>query len=380
MAQQKILYIVNNIEWFWSHRLPLALGAQEAGYDVGIVVTGASQDPRLADYGFTPIELPAIGQGLGPRAVAKAIANISSIIAQHKPDIVHVITIKYAFLAGLAALFHPRVKVVHLIAGLGYLFSGADVKSRLLRFCVSPLLRVALRNKRTQIICQNPDDEAILIKDGLIAADRTTLIRGSGVDVEQFAPRQYAPQDSIPRVVMPTRLVHDKGVSVFIEAAQILQQKGVKVDMQIAGGVTAYNPLAISADEMRTMIAASNGAAQWLGKVSDMPDLLSRATLVAYPSHYREGIPKVLLEAAAMGKPIITTDHPGCREVVVDGVNGMLVPIKNAAVLAHAIEAVLGSTERLIEMGKASREKALAEFDANIIVAQTLKVYDCFSS
>lgn len=377
MSTQKVLYVINNIDWFWSHRLPLAKGAVKAGYDVGIVVTGAASDAKLADHGLRGIELPAMDKGLGPLTVAKAIWQIHQIIKAEQPDIVHVITVKYAFLAGLAAWFHPRVKIVHLIAGLGYLFSGQTLRSKILRALVHPLLRMALRRKKTEVIFQNPDDMAIMLQDGLADPAHSHLIRGSGVDIEEFAPRTDIPDSDPPIVVMPTRLVHDKGVSVFVNAARLLRDRGVAVQMHIAGGLTDYNPLAISEAEMEAMVA--DGAASWLGRVSDMPELLARATLVAYPSHYREGIPKVLLESCAMGKAIITTDHPGCREAVRDGYNGLLVPVKDAAALADAIERLLADSALRTKMGGHSRQRAEDEFAAELIVAQTLAVYDAFN-
>jgi len=376
MKRQKIIYMVNHIDWFWSHRLPLAKGAVEAGYDVSILVTGADQQQdQFAEHGLRGIELPAIGQGLGPLSVFKTIKNIHDILKDEKPDIFHVITIKYAFLAGLAAWLHPRLCVVHLIAGLGYLFSGNDTKSKILRVLVYPLLRMALRRKGTEVIFQNPDDQAIMLGDGLVSKDHIHLIRGSGVDTHHFKPREM-PQSDPPIVIMPTRLVHDKGISVFVDAARLLQDRGAAVEMQIAGGITAYNPLAITESEMTEMIA--DGAATWLGKVDDMPDLLAKATLIAYPSHYREGIPKVLLEACAMAKPIVTTDHPGCREAVRSGYNGLLVPVKDAHALAAAIEALLADQNLREKMAKNSRLRAEREFDATIVTRETLAIYSHF--
>jgi glycosyltransferase involved in cell wall biosynthesis len=373
MAQQKILYVVNNIDWFWSHRLPLAAGARAAGYDVGVVVTGAENDSQLGEHGFRAIELPAMDKNLGPMTVLKTIAFMHKTLQHEKPDIMHVITIKYAFLAGLASLLHPHVKMVHLIAGLGFLFSADSFRAKMLRFFVIPFLSLALRRKNSTLIFQNPDDMRIFLERGLASREQCHLIRGSGVDTKQFSPQPDKEQADPPIVVMPTRLVKDKGVSVFVEAARILKERGVVVDMQVAGGITAYNPLAISKDEMEEMVA--DGAATWLGRVSDMPDLLARAAMVAYPSHYREGIPKVLLEAAAMGKAIITTDHPGCREAVIDGENGKLVPVRDPVALADAIEELLKDKSVRDNMGAQSRKRALEEFDAEIIVRETLALY-----
>ncbi len=369
---QKLLYVINHIDWFWSHRLPLAVGAQKEGWDVAVAVTGAGDDTKLAEHHFKGLELPASDEGFGPFRLLQIIAAVHQYLKAEKPDVVHAITLKYAFIAGLAARFHRDVRVVHTIAGLGYLFSDTGLKPKILRFLIGPLLKAALKYKRVQLIFQNPDDQRLMIKSGFAREDQCHLIRGSGVDIRQFSPKKLARHD-VPLIVMPTRLVHDKGVAVFVEAARILRDQGFQAKFQIAGGVTANNPLAISEDEMQAMVA--DGAVEWLGKVSDMPDLLARADMVVYPSYYREGIPKVLLEAAAMAKPIITTDHPGCREAVDHGENGLLVNVRDAQATADAIIYLLKDQGRLTAMGAKSREKAENEFDVRLIVKQTLKVY-----
>ena len=374
----EICYVINHIDWFWSHRLPLARGAQEDGWDVSVAVPGASADENLADEGFKGIDLPAPDQGFGPLGVIKTIFALRRIIRRDSPDLIHAITLKYAFITGLATLGLANVKLVHTIAGLGYLFSGEGVKPKVLRTLIGPFLRLALRRANIHLIFQNPDDMHIMISRGFADPDRAHLIRGSGVDTAEFmpceAPSEANDQGDNPIVVMPTRLVHDKGVAIFVEAARLLKEEGVNVSCQIAGGVTQNNPLAISQDDMENMV--KDGAAEWLGKVSDMPALLAKAALVAYPSYYREGIPKVLLEAASMAKAIVTTDHPGCKEAVKDGYNGLLVPVKDARALATAIKTLLDDPKLCAEMGAHSRQRAVDEFDVKIIVKQTLETYN----
>lgn len=371
-APRKILLVINHIDWFWSHRLPLAKGAQQAGYNVHVAVTGAAKDANLAPQGFTGHELPATDSGAHAIALLQAILRLISLIGTEKPGIVHAITLKYAFITGLAARFHPRTRVVHTIAGLGYLFSGEGLKPRLLRTLVGPFLKLALGSSRTSLIFQNPDDMRLMITRGFARAEQCHLILGSGVDLNEFMPAP-PPAAQPPIVLMPTRLVRDKGVAVFIEAARMLQQKGIAARFQIAGGVSKSNPLALSEEEMHELLKGS--PVEWLGKVSDMPGLLAGAALIAYPSYYGEGIPKVLLEAAAMAKPIVTTDHPGCREVVVDGENGLLVPVRDAKALANAIQSILQNPQRMDAMGRESLRRAQTMFDVNLIVQQTLNVY-----
>lgn len=357
-----LLYIINHMDWFWSHRLPLAQGAQDKGHNVSIACENAGDDAQLTAHGFTGIELTSGN-------IIKTILATRKILQSQKPDIAHAITLKYAFITGLAAL-GLKIKIVHTIAGLGYLFSGEGLKPKILRIIVGPFLKLALKN--AQLIFQNPDDMALLIQRGLAHESQCHLIRGSGVDTSQFT-LAAEPDNERPVVTMPTRLVHEKGVAVFVEAARILKERGIEAEFQIAGGISASNPNAISEKEMRDMTA--DGAATWLGKVSNMPALLANSNLIAYPSYYREGIPKVLLEAAASGRAIITTDHPGCREAVTEGENGLLTPVKDAAATADAIETLLRDPALRAAMGKASRLKAEREFDVKLVVEQTLALY-----
>jgi glycosyltransferase involved in cell wall biosynthesis len=373
MGNKKLLYVINHIDWFWSHRLPLAQGAQSDGWAVSVAVTGAKNDAKLAPSGFKGLELPPSDQGFAPLTVLKIIWAIHKVIAKENPDVLHVITLKYAFMAGLAARLHKNVKIVHTIAGLGYLFSGEGFKPALLRLFVGPFLKIALKHPRAQIIFQNPDDERLMVKRKFARPSQCHLILGSGVDLEQFRFTPL-PEDALPIVLMPTRLVHDKGIAVFIEAAQILKARGVQARFQIAGGITRNNPLAISEKDMRELV--KDGAAEWLGKVEDMAALYAASTLICYPSYYGEGVPKVLLEAAATGRPIVTTDHPGCREVVKDEENGLLVPVKDAQATAEAIAGLLRDRALLQKMARNSRARAEQDFDVKLIVRRTLSVYN----
>lgn len=365
MTDKKLLFVINHMDWFWSHRLPLAEGAQNDGWNVNVCASGAQTDDILKAKDFKGLELAS--------SPLKIVWDIWNIMRREKPELVHVITLKYAFMAGIASRFHPNVKIVHTLAGLGYLFSGEGFKPKLLRFFIGPLLKFALKHPRAQIIFQNPDDQALMIKRGFVRPSQSHLIKGSGVDLDQFA-HIAEPKTDVPLIVMPTRLVHDKGVAVFIEAAKIADARGVKARYQIAGGEAPHNPLGISSKEMEEMLDGSS--VEWLGRVSDMPSLYAAANVIVYPSYYGEGVPKVLLEAAATGRAIITTDHAGCREAVDHNVSGLLVAIKNAEATADAIEAVVSDVEMRSKMGNAAREFAAQEFDVRSVVAQTLSVYN----
>ncbi|MCC7305109.1 MAG: glycosyltransferase family 4 protein [Alphaproteobacteria bacterium] len=365
MVSQKILYVVDELEDFWTWRLKLAKAAQLKGWEIHVASRGAGSDPRFAAENFHGHDLPPV-QGGFPLLFA-----LRGIIKKTGPGIIHAITLKYALLTGLAALGEKNVRPVYTIAGLGYLFSESGWKSKLLKSAISPFLKLVFRN--AQIIVQNPDDRSTLVKSKLAWPDQVKLVRGSGIDTAKFQPIPGL-EDNPPLVLMPTRLVHDKGISVFIEAARILKKRGVNASFQIAGGLSGHNPRAITQQEIEAM--TRDGTVFWLGRVADMPSLYARAAVIVYPSYYGEGIPRVLLEAASMGKAIVTTDHPGCREAVIHNENGFLVPVKDAEATANAIEKLLRDRGLCMKMGARGRERAEEEFSADLIVKQTLSVYD----
>jgi glycosyltransferase involved in cell wall biosynthesis len=364
----KILYILAEVEDFWASRLPLAAAAKEKGAEVHLAAPGAASEEKLKQHGFIGHDLPPAQQGLSVGAALKTISAIKKLLAQIEPDIVHTITLKYSFLTGMAK---PQGKVIYTIAGLGYLFSDG-AKPKLLRTALAPFIKSILKAPNAHVTFQNPDDRDIMLENNFVRAEAITLIRGSGVDLQKFTPRP-AVDSNPPVVLLATRLIHDKGISVFIEAAEILKKRQIPARFQVAGGTTEHNPLAISKDQMERMVA--NKPVEWLGKVSDMPALYAGATLVVYPSWYREGIPRVLLEACAMGKAAVTTDHPGCREAVANNDNGILVPVKNAQATADAVEALLKDPARRKKMESAARARAEREFGSELIVQQTLALY-----
>ncbi len=372
IQKKKILYIIAEMEDFWSSRAPLARAMHEKGYDIHVSAPGAAVNIKLKAAGYFGHNLPPMGRKFSPIPAVKTILEIRELLQRLKPDLSHTITLKYSFLTGLAARGNNDTKFIFTIAGLGYLFSGQSKKAKIMLAALKPLLKTALRHPQARITFQNPDDREILTVGGFVNPDSTALIYGSGVDLQKFFPAP-ALAEQPPIVLMATRLIKDKGVQVFIDMAEILKKRGVSARFQVAGGTTDHNPLALSKTEMEKMVASTS--TEWLGKISDMPDLYSRSTLIVYPSWYREGIPRVLLEAAASGKAIVTTDHPGCREAVADNDNGILVPVRDAEAAANAVEELLKNSTLRKKMEKRGRERAEKEFDSRLVVAQTLKIY-----
>lgn len=365
----RILYLFDQTDW--KSRMPVAEKAKVEGHAVTIALIGENA-PDVMPEGFETIHIETPAGQMKGRHIPKMVKQIRRAIVDVNAELVHTVTLKYAFITGLAALPFRDMRKVYTLAGLGYLFRSPDAKARLIRAVIGPLLKHVLRAPNAYLIFQNPDDLELMTKMGFAGQARSILIRGSGVDLSKFNPVQETLHDE-PIVLMPTRLVHEKGVHIFVEAARLLKSGGINARFQIAGGETKHNPKAISKAEMMEMTA--DGAAQWLGRVEDMPKLLSEAAMIVYPSYYGEGIPRVLLESCAAGRPIITTDHAGCREAVDEGKNGLLVPIKDVRATAEAIKALLENFEKRAAMGMKSREKAEAAFDINIIAGETLAVY-----
>ena len=367
----KLLYILAETNDFWSSRLPLALAAKEKGCEIHLAAPGAADDLVLREFGFHGHDLPPARNGFSIFAAIKSIFSIKKLLRKLKPDIAHTFTLKYSLLTGLASCCSKNTRHVFTIAGLGYLFSASGIKSKILLCIASPFLKYALRKAET-VTFQNSDDMQILTSQNFVRSENAVLIRGSGVDLQKFSPRGDA-ESNPPLVLLPTRLIHNKGISVFIAMAEILKQRQIPARFQVAGGVTEHNPLAITKLEMERMVAGS--AVEWIGRVDDMPALYAQATLIVYPSWYREGIPRVLLEAAACGKAIVTTDHPGCRDAVIHNETGFLVPVKNAEETANAVEVILKNPALRKEMESAGRALAEREFGIDKVVTQTMKVY-----
>lgn len=369
---KRLFYVFDHLDW--KSRMPLALAARQAGYEITIGIVGGAAGERIEGLdGFSVLALPKPKHKFGPLSVLSSVSAIRRAIRQVKPDLVHTVTLKYSFLVGLACLGLSGFKLVYTIAGLGFLFRAEGAKPRITRAALSPFLKMVLKDNRALLIFQNRDDRDLLVQMRYARPDKTHLVIGSGADLERFSAVPE-PDSETPIALMPTRLVHEKGIAVFVEAARLLHARGIKARYQIAGGLTSHNPRAISDTQMQEF--TRDGVVEWLGRVDDMPSLLGSAAVIVYPSYYGEGVPRVTIEACAAGRPVITTDHPGCREVVPEGKNGILVPVKDVQATASAMERLLNDKDLRAKMGRESRILAERAFDVNAIAAQTLALYE----
>jgi glycosyltransferase involved in cell wall biosynthesis len=256
---------------------------------------------------------------------------------------------------------------------MGYVFASSDIKAMLLRPVVRGLMRLALDGGNARLILQNPDDVGLFCETGMVAREHIRLIPGSGVNCQVFKPRESAGiADQEVRVLLAARMLWDKGIAEFVEASRQLRAQGRRIAFLLAGTPDAGNPAAVPELTLRDWM--EQGLVQWLGNVDNMPQLLRSVDMVVLPS-YREGLPKTLIEAAACGLPLVTTDAPGCREVVTDGVDGLLVPVRDSAALTRAIARLCDDPALASRLGAAARTKALERFDERLIIEKTMNVY-----
>jgi glycosyltransferase involved in cell wall biosynthesis len=369
--QLKLLYFVTEDWYFCSHRLPLAIAAQKAGYEV-VVVTRVSQHGELIrSHGLKLIPIEISRRSRNPFKELGVIWRLFSIYRKEKPDIVHHVALKPVLYGAIAAKFARVPAVVCALAGLGFLFVSKQRKAQLLRPLVEMAFRLLLNRPNSCAILQNPDDMFLLTSRGILTPDHAMLIRGSGVDTKQF--KVTVELSGVPVVVLASRMLWDKGIGDFVEAARKLRQKGVIARFVLVGEGDPDNPASISNNQLEAW--QQEGAVEWWGRQADMPAVFAKSHIVCLPSAYGEGVPKVLIEAASCGRSIVTTDAPGCREIVKNAKNGLLVPVKNDEALAGALQQLIENAPLRKVMGKYGREMVEKEFAIDIVVSQTLALY-----
>lgn len=368
----KILYVATEDWYFISDTLPLAKAARAKGYDVHVAARSNGKEGPILEAGLTFHPLQKISRsGIGALTETASIAELASLYRRLAPDLVHHIALKTILYGAVAARGVPRLACVNAIMGLGYVFTSKSSKARALRPFMAAALRLALAAKRSRTIVQNADDLEAVAALSPRARANLRLLRGSGVDCEKFTP-QPEPAGA-PVVVLPGRLLRDKGVREFAAAARALKAEGVNARFCLVGEPDADNPASITQAEIDGWVR--DGIIEHWGFRPDMPAVYASATLVCLPS-YREGLPRVLLEAAACTRAVVATDAPGCRECVQPGVNGWLVPVRDAPALTRALREALSNANLRQTYAAAGRRLVEQHFAAPIIIGQTLALYD----
>lgn len=363
--------VVNEDRFFLSHRKEIAVGAKEKGWDVTIVAKNTGVKDEIEKLGLKYIELPGNPTGKNLKSELKTFSFLYNLYGKNRDAVVHHVGLKNILWGGLAARLRKMRGVVNAVSGLGIIFSEFN-PSKLTKILV-PVLRWSMASENTTLIFQNKDDRRIFEKNGIGKGRKTYMIKGSGVDFNQY-PDKATFESRPKRVVFAARMVKDKGIIDVVSAAEFLRSKYEnEVEFWLCGGLSK-NPYAVSKEELKEI--TDGRYIQWLGHRDDMPEILRTSHIMCFPSYYREGIPKAVIDASAAGLPIVTCDTIGCRETVEDGVNGFKVSPKSPQAVAEKLDILLSDDELCKKMGAASREIAERDYDVRKVVATHLKVYD----
>jgi glycosyltransferase involved in cell wall biosynthesis len=300
-----------------------------------------------------------------------SILELIKIYRAERPDLVHHVALKAALYGTLAARFAQIPAVVNAFAGMGYAFSSSQTRARLFKPLIQAGFRMILKLRNGRVIVQNPDDLELLMKANILQRENARLIKGSGVEPEHFVFKPELPGD--PIIILASRMLWDKGIGEFVGAARKLMAGGTRARFVLVGKIDPDNPASVPIRTLREW--QEEGTVEWWGYQEDMPKIFSKAHIVCLPSFYGEGVPKVLIEAASCGRPIVTTDTPGCREIVREGENGFLIPPRDTPALAKAIQRLIDVPSLRESMGERGREIAIRDFSLKRVVSETMEVY-----
>jgi glycosyltransferase involved in cell wall biosynthesis len=371
MAREKLLFFVADDWYFWCHRLALAVGAKAAGYDVTIVTPKGPYVRHIEDAGLRHIPIELSRQGRNPAADLRSIAELCGIYRSVRPEIVHHVAIKPIIYGSLAARAASVRAVVNAMPGMGYVFLNGEFLSRAIRPFVKVSYRALLNASHTRTILQNPDDIESWVRWGVMKRERIELIRGAGVDTSKFVPTPEP--EGTPLCILPARLLFDKGVAEFVQAARGLKRRGVACRFALVGECDLGNPRSVQPEQIKNWV--EEGVVEHFGWRDDMARVHREAHVVCLPS-YGEGLPKALLEAAASARPIVATDVAGVREIARHGENALLVPPRDAKALEESLFRVMTDSALRAALGAVGREMVMREFSQQIVLDQTLRLYD----
>jgi glycosyltransferase involved in cell wall biosynthesis len=369
--RRKLIFLVTEDWYFVSHRLELAIAARRAGYNVSVVTHVDRHGHCITDAGLTLHPVAFNRSGLNPLEEFRTLIQIAAIYRRETPDIVHHVALKPVIYGSLVAQFVGIKGIVNALGGLGYVFSSTGRRAKILRWVIKPLLRFALGGSRSRLIVQNRDDRERLVTGGLVKDETIRLIRGAGVHLGAY--RKVSVASETPLAILPARLLWEKGVGNFVEAARLLRTRGINARFALVGSPDAANPASVNQSDIDEWVR--EGIIEYWGWQKDMPGVFAQAQIVCLPTYYGEGLPKSLLEAAASGCAIITTDMPGCREIVQDGVTGWLVPPRNVDELADALEQAITQPSRREKCGTAARALITTEFSMDRVASDTIALY-----
>ncbi len=364
-----LLFIADNAGLFLSHRLPIALTALNSGYEVHVATPpDYAAKQILESYSIVCHDISVTPGKFKFFSDLKTFFSLWKVFKKIKPDLVHLIAFKPTLYGSIVSRITKTPAVVATITDL--IKAGISLENPFPKF-VHWLYSIGFNRPKLQITFQSRDERDIFLKMGLIEKRQITMIRGTGVNMQQFRP--IPELHTVPIVLLASRMRWDKGIKEFVEASQQLKKIGIPARFVLVGGIDPQHPETIDTKTLQTW--HDEGVIEWWGEKNDMPLVFAQAHIICLPS-YREGLPKILVEAAACGKPIVASDVAGCREIVTNEENGILVPAKEIESLAIALNRLLSNPALRHEMGKKGREKAIKEFSIIRIVDRTFKIYE----
>ena len=377
LIKKKIIINLTEDWFFVSHFIGRALDAKKAGYDVYISCKEKKSRKYIEGKGIKFFSLPLDRRGINPIYEFYILLKYFYVFNKVKPDIVHNVGPKPIIYGSIIAKLLKIKSVINAPIGMGFVFTSSSIKAKLLKRVLLFLFGITLnqhhgKNKKNRVIFENSDDMNYFIKAKIVRFNEAILIRGAGIEIDEKLIKKQK-ENEIIKVALVARMLKDKGIYEFVEAAKILKSKKIKCRFLLIGDIDKKNPTSLK----KSILEEWNDQKiiEWLGWVENVKDILLETDILCLPS-YREGLPKSLLEGAAIGLPLVTCNTVGCREVVLDGINGYLVPIKESKKLALAILKLIENRELRVSMGKESLRIAKSKFSSEIINYQTISIYD----
>lgn len=366
----KLLFVVTEDWYFQSHRLSHAAAAARAEYRVAVATRVVEHGETIKSAGVEVIPFEMTRRGLNPIGEVSTILRLVRLYKEYRPDIVHHVALKPVVYGSIAARVAHVPVMINAISGFGYAFSSTTGMARMVRFLISRALPWLLNRKGSRVITQNPDDYEALVNIG-VDPNRVALIPGAGVDPGEF-PFQAEMAGPVT-VTLASRMIWAKGIQAFVNAASEIRNRNPSVRFVLVGRPDPGNPGSVPEQQLREWVR--DGLIEWNGHRSDMSRMLGASHIVCLPSTYGEGIPKVLIEAAATGRPIVASNIPGCREVVRSGHSGYLVPPSDQSSLVKALEDLIADASKRRRMGRCGRQLFEERFTLDNVIDNTLVIY-----
>lgn len=367
----RIAYLVTEDWYFCSHRLSLGVSAKQQGYDVDVVTRFNRHRDQVVSAGLRDVDSPLRRTSKSLLGELLSIWRLYRLYCEGQYKIVHQVGMKPVVYGSLCALACPRIRVVNALGGLGFVFTSNDLRARIIRPFLGLALRWLINGSKGKLILQNPEDIEYCVQRLHINPGKIVMIRGAGVNMETYHPEDI--DTALPMVMLASRMLWSKGVGDFVEAATQLIRSKVQARFVLVGGLDEDNPQCISEIHLR---AWQEAGIEWWGNRADMASVLASANIVVLPTTYGEGVPKVLIEAASCAKPIVATNVAGCKEIVQDGENGILIKPGDISGLAGAILMLLNDPIKAKKMGTRGRDLVRREFAEAYVIGSTLRVYE----